>query len=452
MASSNLKAFLEKLQTELTTRGASDAWRTATGNLKTHDFVYSSTTIRQTIKDLLNRSNEYKGQTEEIREAIKLISPEITELTKNLRKAFAAQAKEDDILVNITEPRGGVSVTVLERTSGKNAGRDNYGKIYRIYKDHLENFYQAVLVKLNKKMLTRQSSSNPKETREIKKSGQAFNLEHVEGSNVEHFINDVVHRALAETFGNRSLGPKQQALIKQLGLGAILEVIKDPKSERVTVTIRSQVLNAIAGGGEEKKLLSDLKKALERLDVPNLKGSDSIVEANRKKNAKKILKPFKSKKSLKVKTENLSIKGGKSKGHKAVKPKIKKGPRVPFPVKKKELRAEKNNKQSQSMFSIMAMINQKLPETLEKNMNAPTLENRTGRFLRSVRLTDVTMTRKGFASFGYTYERQPYEVFEMGRGRAPWATPERDPRRLIDASIREIAAQMAIGRFYTRRV
>lgn len=452
MASSNLKVFLEKLQTELTTKGASDAWRTATGNLKTHDFVYSSTTIRQTLRDLLSRSNEYKGQTEEIREAVKLISPEITKLTKDLRKAFAAQAREDDIIVDITEPRGGVSVTVLERTSGKNAGRDNYAKIYRIYKDHLENFYQAVLVKLNKKMLSRQSSSNPKEVREIKKSGQAFNLEHLEGSNVEHFINDVVHRALAETFGNRSLGPKQQALIKQLGLGAILEVIKDPKSEKVTVTIRSQVLNAIAGGGEEKKLLADLKKALQKLDVANLKGSDSIAEANRKKNTKKILKPFKSKKSLKVKSESLNIKGGKSRGKKTAKPKVKKAPRVAFPIKKKELRAEKNNKQSQSMFSIMAMINQKLPQTLEKNMNAPALENRSGRFLRSVRLTDVTMTRKGFASFGYTYERQPYEVFEMGRGRAPWATPERDPRNLIDRSIREIAAQMAIGRFYTRRV
>jgi len=452
MSSANLKAFLEKLKTELTTKGASDAWRTSTGNLKTHDFVYSSTTIRRTLRDLLSRSNEYKGQTEEIRKALKLISPEITKLTKDLRKAFAAQAKKDDIIVDITEPRGGVSVTVLEHTSGKNAGRDNYAKIYRTYKDHLEEFYQAVLVKLNKKMLTRQSSSNPKETRAIKKSGQAFNLEHVEGSNVEHFINDVVHRALAETFKNRKLGPKQQALIKKLGLGAILEVVKDAKTERVTVTIRSQVLNAIAGGGEEKKILADLKNALENLDAVKLEGSDSIVEANRKKNAKKILKPFKSKKTLKVTTENLNVKGGKGKAKKEVKPKITKAARVPFPVKKKQLRAEKNNKQSQSMFSLMAIMNQKLPQTVEKNMKSPGLESRTGRFAQSVRLTDVSTTRQGFPSFGYTYQTDPYQVFEMGRGKSPWSTPQRDPRTVIDASIREIAAEMAIGRFYTRRV
>ena len=40
----------------------------------------------------------------------------------------------------------------------------------------------------------------------------------------------------------------------------------------------------------------------------------------------------------------------------------------------------------------------------------------------------------------------------MGAGEAPWASPDRDPRKLIDESIREIAAQMAVGRFYTRRV
>ena len=40
----------------------------------------------------------------------------------------------------------------------------------------------------------------------------------------------------------------------------------------------------------------------------------------------------------------------------------------------------------------------------------------------------------------------------MGRGEPPWATPERDPRKLIDRSIREIAAELAMGRLFTRRV
>ena len=110
------------------------------------------------------------------------------------------------------------------------------------------------------------------------------------------------------------------------------------------------------------------------------------------------------------------------------------------------------DRNKRSMFSIMAMINQRLPEVVKKNMRSPGLENRTGRFANSVKVTDVSTTNQGFPSFGYTYARNPYEVYEVGRGKPPWATPERDPRRVIDASIREIAAQMALGRFYTRRV
>ena len=76
-------------------------------------------------------------------------------------------------------------------------------------------------------------------------------------------------------------------------------------------------------------------------------------------------------------------------------------------------------------------------------MGAPRLENRTGRFAGSVRITDITRTPQGFPSIGYTYQRAPYDKFETD--------PDRDPRKLIDKSIREIAAQYAIGRFYTRR-
>ena len=85
-------------------------------------------------------------------------------------------------------------------------------------------------------------------------------------------------------------------------------------------------------------------------------------------------------------------------------------------------------------------------------MGAPGLENRTGTFASSVRVTDVSQTAQGFPSVGYSYQKNPYQVFEVGRGTAPWAPTARDPRTLIDASIREVAQQLAVGRFTTRRV
>ena len=120
---------------------------------------------------------------------------------------------------------------------------------------------------------------------------------------------------------------------------------------------------------------------------------------------------------------------------------------------KTKLQGNKNSSPSPqaSLYTVMALINDKLPETVRKNMGAPRLENQTGRFAQSVRLTDVTQTPQGMPSFGYTYRKDPYSVYEKASGSSR-ADPDRDPRSLIDASIREIAAGYALGRFYTRRV
>ena len=101
---------------------------------------------------------------------------------------------------------------------------------------------------------------------------------------------------------------------------------------------------------------------------------------------------------------------------------------------------------------LVALLNSKLPQTVARNMGPPGLENQTGRFASSVRVTDVNRTAQGHPSIGYSYQKNPYQVFEMSHGDPRWATPDRDPRKLIDASIREIATQFAIGRFYTRRI
>ena len=107
---------------------------------------------------------------------------------------------------------------------------------------------------------------------------------------------------------------------------------------------------------------------------------------------------------------------------------------------------------SVSPFSYVAMINKTLSRVIRKNMRPPALQNQTGGFANSVRVQDVNTTREGYLSFGYTYQKDPYQVFEVGKGVEPWSTSQRDPRKLIDKSIREVAAELALGRFYTRRV
>lgn len=100
-------------------------------------------------------------------------------------------------------------------------------------------------------------------------------------------------------------------------------------------------------------------------------------------------------------------------------------------------------------LALVALINKQLPNVLAKNMVEPRLVNQTGTFLNSVEATDMVFTRKGFPSIGYTYDKFPYQTFEVGFNQG---SLQRDPRKLIDTSIREIAAQFAIGRIYTRRL
>ena len=116
------------------------------------------------------------------------------------------------------------------------------------------------------------------------------------------------------------------------------------------------------------------------------------------------------------------------------------------------VRKKKSSQQGFNQIANIALINKKLPQTVRKNMGPPGFQNQSGRFANSVKIQDVNMTKQGHPSFGYTYAKNPYQVFEVGEGAPPWATPQRDPRKLIDKSIREVAAELAIGRFYTRRL
>lgn len=104
---------------------------------------------------------------------------------------------------------------------------------------------------------------------------------------------------------------------------------------------------------------------------------------------------------------------------------------------------------SSSPLALIGLLNSQLPRVVAKNMREPYLNYQTGRFANSVQVTDVQMTPQGFPSIGYTYQKYPYQTYERGYRRGGL---DKDPRELIDRSIREIAASVAIGRFYTRRV
>ena len=189
------------------------------------------------------------------------------------------------------------------------------------------------------------------------------------------------------------------------------------------------------------------------VEFAEVEGSDSSISKRQKMILKQFETTLKGKKAVKLTGFDTAIiashkgliskdaKGGKASTSSSLGSKGSKTTRR---------RKAANKGVSSSPLAMIVMLNKKLPDTVRKNMTSPRLQNRTGRFAQSVKITDIMMTPQGFPSIGYTYQRDPYQVFEDGSS-GNWSNEYRDPRKLIDKSIRELAATTATGRFYTRR-
>lgn len=196
-------------------------------------------------------------------------------------------------------------------------------------------------------------------------------------------------------------------------------------------------------------LEKSLKNWADKQDWPNHKGSKTPTEklvddveyavvsqlqkVKRAKVSKKVTKPTsKAKKSQATKIAGATI--------------------ATKTVRKRKSNAKAPRHKTQptgfSQIKLYAMLSARINAVVAKNMELPGLQYRSGRFASGVNITDVTKTPQGFASIGYTYQKYPYQTFEPGFAQG---SVDRDPRKLIDRSIREIAAEMLTGRLYTRR-
>lgn len=254
---------------------------------------------------------------------------------------------------------------------------------------------------------------------------------------------------------------KLEADLAKEGIKISLQKVDDDDS--IIIKIESTNINRSRGaksGLRSKNLRKKIRKFLgqPKADLENLEGSDSLKERKTKKVRRATIDPFKklNNKNVKVKAKDLEDDKSSTKPATASTTAKVKGKKSSLKTKvalKKARRRKptKSRHATNDLLQMIGLINKELPKTVRKNMVAPRLENRTGRFAESVQVTEITKTRKGFPSIGYTYQRNPYEVFEEG-SQGNWSNGDRDPRDLIDMSIREIAARMALGRLYTRRV
>lgn len=186
--------------------------------------------------------------------------------------------------------------------------------------------------------------------------------------------------------------------------------------------------------------LVNMSGSLSLKDVIEVTLMDTVAGTKKKKN-RKVSRSVKGK-------PDYSRKTAKSKENKSSKPSVK----TTNPSGGSFKGALKNTPDNTvSLPKIFAILTSRINEVVAKNMGSPALNYRTGRFANSVKIVDILPTAQGYPSVAYTYMRNPYQVFEKSSG-SRFASVDRDPRKLIDYSIREIASQLVTGRLYTRRI
>ena len=240
-------------------------------------------------------------------------------------------------------------------------------------------------------------------------------------------------------------GTKKGGIRLELREGQQIEIDLGPRSKNI----------AGMEPTDWKNLRPSLEKAIrayiEKTPIAERPGSKSIVDVAVEAAEYNIIQTLITGKNVTT-TSNSKPKQRKRKKVTKVITNKRKPPKKP--VKKAPTSRGKKTQVSTAtnILSLAALINAKLPETVRKNMKSPGLVNRTGRFANSTRIVDAIYTKNGYPSFGYTYQKDPYQVFEPASGAAPWSNQQRDPKKLIDRSIREIAATILQGRFFTRRI
>lgn len=461
MAASDLKAFLIKLDNELmegqqTQTQALQKYRTSKGDKKAANLTYNPDKITHALKVL---GGDVPGELQTEYDAL------VTKLSASMLEDFLALEVKFPSEVVVTEYGGGVISAFIV----KKGDRNNYNTLKDSYNATLDKFYVDFLNLIERPGgLVRENAKgkeriySPEKGTKLKFRAQT----HEDGgSNVLNQMNDAVYAAIASTnAASVKATPDIKAELRDwaaTGRGDasfILKIIKDGEMGVIEYGIASSWLNSKQGGGEEQNLRQALAKAIESLSafIAPMGGSDSLIRAHRKKLIKEMVKPFLNRKGIKVKHEDFKIKENKKPEKltkKAGKTTLAKVAAGKLASKKKLRRTGKRKTRAPRMAlkNILSLLNAKLPQQVVDNMGAPRLENQTGRFAQSVRAIDVQETAKGFKSIGYMYQKNPYQVFESTSG-TRFSDAARDPRPLIDTSIREIVAQFGLGRLYTRRL
>ena len=462
MAKPDLDALAQLFENKL--YKSSEAFRNLVSDFQAHIVNIDVDSIKTQIeKELNHRSGRKLKLPQSILDIIDEEVPKVAESLYNTFKpeAFNKSGKRKYLASELTGSPTKFSFRLAAK-SGKQ------GSVYKYFRRAKQKAQKPLVIALDRQIASinsgRSKDSEIARLREKNKKGKLqivsfLDIGHMDESSVSMQRQSALNQALWDW--NQAGGVSKEAMdfIRRQAAEYNIVIAKrgDPRPDVIS---ESEVYLEAKGGNRSKAVEQQLQKFLNAIvreeNWAEVKGSDSaskVIEKRVLNSFSEIGKKDKNtKNSIKKQKVNNSSKIGRSKGRKT------KGTKAPSYKGAKVAVGRGVNRATQGQrgtnFStplLLSLLNRDLPKVVAKNMGTPALENRTGRFAGSVRVLDVVSTARGYPSIGYTYQRDPYGVYESSSG-TRFSDSERDPRKLIDASIREIAAQHLQTRIFTRRL
>lgn len=468
MSQQALRVFLEKLHDELQQKSAE--YRTEVADLRQHSFRLNAVDLgNEVVRSLKQHKVKGKDSNLSISDLIEMdVKRGAITFTREVAKELRTLSKAPDIKFNSKASHidSADILFVFQTTTARDPElkpwqKDpavTFNRLQLAYEEPMKGFFAVM-----KEALAREGQRLKGGSKDV------LNLSH-------ELMKGVLETQLADAFNSalqeyaQTKGAVPAAIDRDLErLGIDISIRRNDATDTMEVFLGGTAVNQSDGlkskaDANRKKMMDQIEAILKTnfgagstgpLNLAELEGSDSPVAKKRKQALKAAIKPFEKAANVTIKLEDdidIEASSGKAptvgKNKKAVRGKsgIKKPKRL-----RPSLSGVSRATQNPMAFDPMLMLtelNRRLPSAIIANMGDPALNNQTGRFAASVRVVDILQTPKGFPSIGYTYLSQ-YRTFEKGNKQG---STSRDPRTLIDRTIRELAVQFVIGRLFTRRV
>lgn len=448
MAQKDLKKVLEKLEKDLERNSA--VYRELVSDKKVHFIFLDKKDLKEQVKqELTLRRGGFSKLPDSIENIVETECDAMFEYLKQRLKPQNFNSSTRKIFFTEQFKETSNTFEVILAVKKDRGSRNIFGHFRRI-----KQIAQKNLVKKLNTQIKKLNTGRSNKLKEIN-SAEFLNVGHFEENAVSMQRKRAVESALFN-FGQKG-SPEVVSFINDLKDTLKLTIKKNPGDpiDTIGVGLESSFLNKKRGREVEAKLAPELNKTLarvmEELDAAGLKGSLSAEERRIRQIENELALAASSNKKIRTNIRKKKVSKKKTKADFTKKTKASKGKAFKDTSKAPKVVFDQKQSRAGSTISLLALLNSQLTKTVQANMGSPRLENRTGRFASSIRALDIQKTKQGFLSIGYTYQKDPYQVFEKSSG-SRFSSSERDPRDLIDASIREIAAQMVTTRLYTRRV